>query len=50
MQTLTEHEEQVMLFRWAALRRDLDVMYAIPNGGHLDIRVAARLKQEGVKA
>lgn len=50
MQKITEHDEQVMLFRWAALRRDLDVMYAIPNGGHRDIRVAARLKQEGVKA
>lgn len=50
MRVPTEHEEQVMLFKWAALRRDLDVMYAIPNGGHRDIRVAARLKQEGVKA
>lgn len=50
MQVPTEHEEQVMLFKWAAMRRDLDVMYAIPNGGHRDIRVAARLKQEGVKA
>lgn len=49
MQVPTEHEEQVMLFKWASLRRDLDVMYAIPNGGHRDIRVAVKLKAEGVK-
>lgn len=49
MQAPKEHEEQVMLFKWASLRRDLDVMYAIPNGGHRDIRVAVRLKAEGVK-
>lgn len=46
----TEHWEQVQLFRWAESRPELAVMYAIPNGGHRDIRVAARLKEEGVKA
>lgn len=46
----TEHWEQVQLFAWAAYRRDLDLMYAIPNGGHRDIRVAVKLKEEGVKA
>ena len=46
----TEHWEQVQLFAWAAYRRDLDLMYAIPNGGHRDIRVAVKLKAEGVKA
>lgn len=49
-QVPTEHEEQVQLFRWAALRRDLDLMYAIPNGGERDVRVARKLKAEGVKA
>lgn len=46
----TEHWEQVKLFDWAADRPELDLMHAIPNGGLRDIRVAARLKQEGVKA
>lgn len=46
----TEHWEQVQLFRWAAGHPELAVMYAIPNGGHRDIRVARRLKDEGVKA
>lgn len=46
----TEHEEQVQLFRWAANFRALDLMHAIPNGGKRDIRTAARLKAEGVKA
>ena len=45
-----EHDQQVLLFRWASHYRELDCMYAIPNGGHRDVRVAARLKAEGVKA
>lgn len=46
----TEHREQVQLFQWASHFRELDLMYAIPNGGHRDIRVAVKLKEEGVKA
>lgn len=46
----TEHWEQVQLFQWASYFRELDLMYAIPNGGHRDILVAVKLKEEGVKA
>lgn len=48
-----EHYEQVMLMKWAALNRgtfpELDLLYAVPNGGHRHITVAQRLKAEGVK-
>ena len=46
----TEHWEQVQLFQWASNYRELDLMHAIPNGGKRDIRVALKLKEEGVKA
>lgn len=46
----TEHWEQTQLFAWAENFRELDQMYAVPNGGHRDIRVAVKLKEEGVKA
>lgn len=52
----TEHAIQVALFAWAALPEtkiiypDLEVMFAIPNGGLRDKITAARLKAEGVKA
>jgi len=50
----SEHEEQVTLFEWAAIQSyaqpELALMRAIPNGGHRDIRVARKLKDEGVKA
>jgi hypothetical protein len=29
---------------------ELALLFAVPNGGHRDIRVAAKLKAEGVKA
>ena len=45
----TEHWEQSQLFAWAEDRPELKLMYAIPNGGHRDIRVAVKLKAEGVK-
>jgi hypothetical protein len=49
-----EHQEQVALFQWAALVAnkypELALMFAIPNGGKRDIRTAAKLKAEGVKA
>lgn len=51
---MSEHDEQVALFQWAALAAAqypcLQLMYAIPNGGHRIPAVAARLKDEGVKA
>jgi hypothetical protein len=50
----TEHEEQKALMDWAALMSgkwpELDRLFAIPNGGHRNKIVAARMKEEGVKA
>ena len=50
----SEHQEQVALFRWAEYATsalpELNLLYAIPNGGHRHKAVAARLKAEGVKA
>ena len=52
--TKSEHDEQAALFRWAELNRkkhpELELMFAIPNGGHRHISVARRLKAEGVRA
>ena len=49
-----EHAEQVAVINWAALGRsqypDLELLYAIPNGGHRHPRVAGRLRAEGVRA
>ncbi|MFZ2447513.1 MAG: VRR-NUC domain-containing protein [Syntrophobacteraceae bacterium] len=51
--TGTEHQHQAALFEWAAIaaRRypELSLMFAIPNGGHRNRVVAAKLKAEGVK-
>lgn len=48
-----EHNHQVALFQWASISEgrypELTMLYAIPNGGHRDIRVAAKMKKEGVK-
>ena len=50
---MTEHDEQVALFEWAAYaqgeRPELRWLFAIPNGGLRNIRVAMNLKTEGVK-
>lgn len=50
----TEHDEQVGLFRWAAMQTakysELALMFAVPNGGLRNATVAAKLKAEGVKA
>lgn len=49
-----EHAEQVTLVEWAqlhtAVRPELDLLFAIPNGGHRHRRTAARLKAEGTRA
>ncbi len=51
---MSEHAEQVSLFKWAALMRkkypELALMYAVPNGGHRHVNVARKLSAEGVKA
>lgn len=48
----TEDAEQAALFQWAAAcnRNDLDLMYAIANGGYRKKTTAGRLKATGVKA
>lgn len=49
----TERQEQTALFRWldqaGVIEPRLRLAFAIPNGGHRDGRVAARMKGEGVK-
>jgi hypothetical protein len=52
----SEHANQVALFCWAAMPETralypgIELMFAIPNGGERNIKVAAQLKAEGVKA
>lgn len=50
----SEHASQAALFAWAADNVGkypaLKYMFAIPNGGLRDVRVASSLKAEGVKA
>lgn len=49
----SEHDEQAALFQLAALEQaklpDLDMLFAIPNGGARHKGVAGKLKAEGVK-
>lgn len=51
--TATEHQEQAALFERVELEGrkypELELLFAIPNGGLRDKRVAAKLKAEGVK-
>ena len=51
---MTESLEQQTLFKWATLNAkkypQLELLHHIPNGGKRDIRVAVKLKAEGVKA
>lgn len=51
---MSEHQEQAGLFRWAAMissrHPELALMFAVPNGGHRHIAVAAKLRVEGVKS
>lgn len=48
-----EHEQQAALFMWARAMMetypDLELLYAVPNGGARHPAVAARLKAEGVR-
>lgn len=50
----SEHDEQVMLFKMMALHSNkypaLKFAFAIPNGGHRHVKVAMKLKEEGVKS
>ena len=50
-----EHYEQAALFGWilwhgVKLHPELDLLYAIPNGGYRGKAEAGKLKAEGVKA
>jgi hypothetical protein len=53
MRRAAEHNAQVAFIRWAYLQASaipaLRMIYAVPNGGHRDPRVGARLKREGVR-
>ena len=50
----TEHDEQVTVIEWARLHRrkwpELELLFAIPNGGLRHVITARRLKAEGVQA
>lgn len=51
---MTESNEQIALFQWAAYSRgkypELELLHHIPNGGKRDAKEAARFKREGVLA
>lgn len=51
--SLTEHDHQVTLMKWAALQTktlpELALLFAVPNGGHRHPATGAKLKAEGVK-
>ena len=48
-----EHRHQCTIVEWATSMRykypELAMLYAVPNGGHRNKAVAAKLKREGVK-
>jgi hypothetical protein len=48
----SEHQQQVQIMKWLALQHPKAYLhtFAVPNGGQRHIRVAAKLKAEGVKA
>lgn len=50
----TEHDIQAAFFAWAKWeginRPDLDLMFAIPNGGKRHPATGAKMKEEGVRA
>lgn len=49
---MSEHTEQVALIRWARLSgvSELDLLFAIPNGGWRHPKTAKQLKAEGASA
>lgn len=47
---MAEHEEQAALMSMCSYDRRLRWLFAIPNGGQRNVRVAVKLKMEGVKA
>ena len=51
---VSEHLVQAALFDWAQRAAvtypELELLFAIPNGGHRHLSVAKKLKKEGVRA
>lgn len=51
---MSEHQEQVALFDFIRLHEErfpvLKTVFSIPNGGHRHIKVAKKMKAEGVLA
>ncbi len=51
---MSEHDEQAALIAWANYQAniwpELDMLFAVPNGGHRHKATAALMKAEGVKA
>ena len=51
---MSEHEEQKLLFAWAHTYEhrypELALLHAIPNAAKRSVRLAARIKSEGLKA
>lgn len=51
---MTEHDLQASIIAECDIRANQDprwgMLFAIPNGGHRNIRVAVKLKAEGVRA
>lgn len=49
----SEHDSQVCVMQWAAVKRgewpELDMLFAVPNGGLRSAATAGKLKAEGVK-
>ena len=46
---MTEGQIQSQLFQWAAYRKDLALLFAVPNGGTRNKIEAVNLKRQGVK-
>ena len=48
----SEHDEQVALIRWADMSElpELQLLFAIPNGGQRHPAVARKLRDEGLRA
>lgn len=50
----SEHSHQCALMQWVAIEGrqwpDLDLLFAVPNGGARSMSVAAAIKAEGVKS
>ena len=53
MQHLNEHGEQVTVVKWASWQSkqwpELNLLFAVPNGGARDVITGAKMKREGQK-